>query len=153
MLLSYDGVVKDLSDIGLAENEVVEESVIQIIDRTTGHINFVWRSLDEIPYEDQLYKTFRSEYAHINSVVVDSDGNLLASLRGTSNIVKIDRTTGRLLWIFGGKSNQFEFINDPFTGTCGQHTASWLDNGNLLVFDNGQPVSYTHLTLPTKRIV
>ena len=138
VLLSYDGVIKDLSDIGLAANEVVEESVIQIIDRTTGQINFEWRSLDEIPFEDQLYKIFRSEYAHINSVVIDNDGNLLASLRGTSNIVKIDRATGRLLWVFGGKSNQFEFINDPFTGTCGQHTASWLDNGNLLVFDNGQ---------------
>jgi len=139
VLLSYDGVFQDLSDQGIIHTEVVvQESVIQIIDRITGMVKFEWRSLDEIPYGDQLYKRYKSDYAHINSVVVDDDGNLLASLRGTSNIVKIDRASGRILWKFGGKANQFTFIDDPFTGTCGQHTATWLDNGNMLVFDNGQ---------------
>ncbi len=139
VLLSYDGVYKDLSDLGIMSGDVlVEESVIQIIDRDTRKVNFEWRSLSGIPYSDQLFARYKSDYAHINSVVVDNDGNLLASLRGTSNIVKIDRTTGQLEWILGGKANQFTFINDPFTGPCGQHTATWLANGNLLVFDNGQ---------------
>jgi hypothetical protein len=138
VLLSYDGVTKDLSDIGLTRAELVEESVIQIVDRATGQVSFEWRSLADIPYEDQLTKRLTSDYAHINSVDIDKHGNLLASLRGTSNVVKIERKSGRVLWVLGGKGNQFTFVNDPYSGTCGQHTATWLYNGNLLVFDNGQ---------------
>jgi len=139
VLLSYDGLFQDLSELGIVHTEVaVQESVIQVVGRSTGEVNFEWRSLDEIPFGDHLNRRFKSDYAHINSVVVDDDGNLLASLRGTSNIIKIDRDSGRIIWKFGGKANQFTFTNDPYTGTCGQHTATWLDNGNMLVFDNGQ---------------
>ena len=60
------------------------------------------------------------------------------SARGTSQVSKIDKSTGVLLWTLGGKSNQFTFVDDPYGNLCGQHTASRLSNGNLLVFDNGQ---------------
>ena len=79
-----------------------------------------------------------SDYAHINSIFVDTDDNLIVSARGTSQVSKIEKSSGVLLWTLGGKSNQFTFINDPFENICGQHTASRLDNGNLLIFDNGQ---------------
>ena len=86
MLLSYHGGFHNLTDIGLSEQEFVEESVVQIIDRTTRDIFFEWRSLNGIPYTDQLYDPPRPEYAHINSATIDTDGNILASLRGTSNV-------------------------------------------------------------------
>ena len=137
MLLSYHGSFHNLTDIGLSEQEFVEESVVQIIDRTTRDIFFEWRSLNGIPYTDQFYDPPRPEYAHINSATIDTDGNILASLRGTSNVVKIDVASGTVLWKLGGKSNQFQFENDPFTGPCGQHDVTRLANGNILVFDNG----------------
>lgn len=136
---SYDGVRADLSDIGLASDEIVEESVVQIVDRFTRDVLFEWRSLQDVPYLDQFYDPNRAEYAHINSVEVDqTDGSILASLRGVSQIVKIDRSSASVLWTLGGKSNDFVFINDPYFGTCGQHEARRLNNGNLLAFDNGQ---------------
>ena len=42
-----------------------------------------------------------------------------------------------LLWRFGGRNNQFQILDDPLNGFNGQHTARILDNGNLLLYDNG----------------
>ena len=91
-----------------------------------------------MPFGDRTYSETRLEYAHVNSVFVDKDGSIIISARGTSQVVKISRPGGQVLWKLGGKSNQFKLINDPFSHLCGQHTASRLDNGNLLIFDNGQ---------------
>ena len=70
-----------------------------------------------------------------------TDNNLLASLRTTSEIVKINRQTGEVMWRLGGKENQFTFVgehaeNAPYY-TVGQHDIHRLANGNLLYFDNG----------------
>ena len=53
-------------------------------------------------------------------------------------MIKLDRKTGDVIWKLGGLTSDFTFINDPLGQPCGQHTASRLDNGNLLLFDNGQ---------------
>ncbi len=111
---------------------------MQIVDRETRQVLFEWNSWGQVPYEDQLYVNPRGEYAHVNSVVVDLDGNIIISAQGTSQVVKISRPGGQVLWKLGGKSNQFKFVNDPFSHICGQHTVSRLENGNLLLFDNGQ---------------
>jgi len=95
-------------------------------------------------------ETMRLDYAHINSwELVDGDQNLLMSFRHTSSVVKIawsdaeDRTDGKdfgdVIWRLGGKFSDFDFVDDPFAGPCAQHTASQLDNGNILIFDNGSP--------------
>jgi hypothetical protein len=36
----------------------------------------------------------------------------------------------------GGIASDFSF-EDPWGGFCGQHTATELENGNILLFDNG----------------
>ena len=136
LLLSYDSVPADLSAYGL--DDYIDESVIQIVDRDSKQVKFEWRSLNEIQFESQLYQPLRNDYAHINSAVIDWDGNILASLRGISQVVKIDRSTGQILWKFGGRENQFEITNDPYIGACWQHDVSRLDNGNILIFDNGR---------------
>jgi hypothetical protein len=82
------------------------------------------------------------DYAHVNAMTIDpTDNNLLASLRTTSEIVKIDRRTGQIIWHLGGKQNMFNFIgehpeNAPYY-TVGQHDVHRLANGNLIYFDNG----------------
>ncbi len=111
-----------------------EDAVIQEVD-TSGNEVFRWSSWGVIPLSDQL-RPDDTDYAHINSVFLDDDGNFLASLRGVSQIVKINRTTGDLMWKLGGLSNEFT-INDPLGGPCGQHHVTRLPNGNILFFDNG----------------
>jgi hypothetical protein len=138
IVMSYDGRIRDLTAFGMSAEEVVEDSVIQVLDRKTRQVLFEWNSWGQILYEDQTYPDTRGEYAHVNSIFVDSDGHIILSARGTSQVVKISRPGGQVLWKLGGKSNQFEFANDPYANLCGQHTASRLENGNLLIFDNGQ---------------
>ncbi len=138
ILVAYDGSIRDLTAQGLSDQETVEDSVVQVLDRATRQVMFEWNSWGQIPYEDQTTPSPRSEYAHINSVFEDFDGNLIMSFRFVSQVVKVARPSGQVIWRLGGRSNQFQFINDPFSNLCGQHTASRLANGNILVFDNGQ---------------
>ena len=37
---------------------------------------------------------------------------LMISSRHLNEITKISRTTGDIIWRFGGKNNQFTFVND-----------------------------------------
>jgi hypothetical protein len=122
---------------------VINGDVVQEID-ANKHVVFEWHSLDQIPITDSFYDLTQKniDYAHINSVALDPlDSSLLVSLRTTSEIVKIDRTTGEIVWRLGGKGNQFKFMGEheesaPYY-TVGQHDVCRLANGNLLFFDNG----------------
>jgi hypothetical protein len=118
-------------------------NVIQEID-ANQRVVFEWHTFDHIAitntFADMTQASF--DYAHINATTIDPiDNNLLASLRTTSEIVKINRRTGQVMWRLGGKKNQFTFIgehaeNAPYY-TVGQHDIHRLANGNLLYFDNG----------------
>ncbi len=127
VFLAYEPTVRDSTPYA--------DSVIQEVDSQTGEEVFRWNSWGVIPLDDVLHNN-RVEYAHINSVFVDTDGHFLASLRGTSQIVKINRDTGEVIWKLGGVSNEFT-IDDPLGGPCGQHHVTRLANGHILFFDNG----------------
>lgn len=80
------------------------------------------------------------DVTHANHVSVDADGNYLISVRAFDEVLQVNRTTGAVMWRLGGvrsQANDFTFINDPLNGFSAQHTPTWLANGNLLVFDNG----------------
>jgi hypothetical protein len=138
ILVSYDGSIRDLTAQGLSDQEIVEDSVVQVLDRATRQVLFEWNSWGHIPYEHQTTPSPHREYAHINSVFEDFDGNLIMSFRHVSQVVKVARPSGQIMWRLGGRTNQFQFVNDPFSNICGQHTVSRLDSGNILLFDNGQ---------------
>ncbi len=117
--------------------------VVQEID-TDKHVLFEWHALDHIPITDSFHDLTQKsvDYAHLNSVNLDpTDNNLLLSFRTTSDIVKVSRSTGEVLWRFGGRDNDFTFIgeheeNAPYY-FVGQHSIWRFRNGNLLFFDNG----------------
>jgi len=135
LLVAYHGNFRDLSGLGGTVNEFVEDSVVQEIDQS-GNIVMEWNSWGNLKYEERI--RIRAEYAHVNSMFIDTDGNVIVSSRGLAQIAKINWTTGDVMWKLGGISNEFTFLDDPFGNLCGQHTASRLPNGNLLLFDNGQ---------------
>jgi len=68
---------------------------------------------------------------------IDADGNLLVSFRNSDEITKINSRTGEIIWRLGGKKSQFTFVNDPLNGFSHQHGIRRLQNGNLILFDNG----------------
>lgn len=76
------------------------------------------------------------DYVHFNSLKIDPvDGNLICSFRNLDAIVKIDRKTGKILWILGGIADQFGLQeNQKFSK---QHSISFLSDNSILVYDNG----------------
>jgi hypothetical protein len=117
--------------------------IIQELDGNKRLV-FEWHTFDYVPitntFADMTQASF--DYAHVNAIALDpTDNNLLASLRTTSEIVKINRRTGQIIWRLGGKNNMFTFIGEHSTNapyyTVGQHDIHRLPNGHLLYFDNG----------------
>ena len=139
-LLCYDEQYIDMSVIvpGGFSYALVTGIVIQKID-SAKNVVFQWRSWDHIPITDATHENLLTsiiDYMHTNSIDVDYDGNIIISSRHLDEITKIDVTTGDIIWRFGGKQNQFSFINDTAKFSH-QHSARRLSNKNILLFDNG----------------
>ena len=135
ILMAYEPMVRDLTAFGGGAADTVQDSVVQEIT-PEGTVVFQWNSWDDLPYDESLRGS--SEYAHVNSVAVTPDGHWLMSARGHSAVVKVDRDTGEELWQLGGIGGDFTFVDDPLGNLCGQHTAFELEDGHILLFDNGQ---------------
>ena len=148
LLLLSETVEMDLSNIvdgGNTNAEIIANSLVET-DRT-GQIYWQWNILDHIQVTDitdYYYLDRKSiDLTHINSMVEDVDGNIIISIRHFDEIAKISKSTGNFIWRMGGtkcKNNQFTFVNDTIDGFFGfshQHSVTILENGNLLMFDNG----------------
>ncbi len=135
ILMAYEPTVRDLSAFGGGAAETVRDSVVQEVS-PDGTVVFQWNSWNDLPYDESLRNS--PEYAHVNAITVAPDGNWIISARGHSAVVKIDRDTGDEIWQLGGMGGDFTFVDDPFGNLCGQHTATQLESGNILLFDNGQ---------------
>lgn len=87
-----------------------------------------WNSWEHLqPDEDGIAATNepREEWTHANTVFEMADGNLLVSFRNPSMVVIVERPSGDIIWKLG-----------PPT-LAQQHAPVELDNGNILIFDNG----------------
>jgi hypothetical protein len=115
------------------------DCVIQEIDIKTGLMLFEWHALDRIPLSYSNFSTnsqgFVYDPYHGNSVGVDSDGNLIASMRNTSAVYKINRATGQIMWELGGKHPSFRMGSG--TSTAFQHDALVQPDGTITIFDDG----------------
>lgn len=102
---------------------------------------FQWNSWDHfnVLESDTFFVDFTGmsiDYVHSNSITIDYDGNFLLSSRHLSELTKINRVTGEIIWRMGGAQNEFNFVNDTI-GFSGQHSVIRLLNGNIALFDNG----------------
>lgn len=151
VLLSQEDVVMDLSDVvpGGDPAATVTQPIVQEVD-PNGVVLFQWRSLDYFPvtasYEPLNAATIR--YSHNNALEIDTDGNFLLSLRHMSTVIKVNRSTGEIMWILGGKLNQFRFIGEDEANAPNyfsyQHDIRRLPNGNISMFDNGNQKNPPH---------
>jgi hypothetical protein len=73
----------------------------------------------------------------MNELDIDEDGHVLVSARHLSEVTKINRDSGEIIWRLSGAHSSFTFVNDPLNGTSFQHDISALGNGHYLIFDNG----------------
>ena len=120
------------------------DSVIQETD-AAGNVLHTWNSGDHVdPATETTSAPTTEDYAHINSIQLMDDGDILASFRNLSAVLKIAWSAhdgflkGDVVWRLGGRQSDFRFVDDPYpSGPCAQHTASQLANGHILIFDNG----------------
>lgn len=146
LITAYFPVYWDASSIHGSKNEIVLDSVVQLIDIPTGLVLFQWDSLDHIPlaqsYQplpEEPHKTSRYpfDYFHVNSVQLDSDGNLIISARNTWAAYKLNVIDGSVMWTLGGKSSSFRM--GPGTGFAFQHDVHVVGAGDrdVTLFDDG----------------
>lgn len=144
IMVAYDLQPVDMSQLVTGGNPgaLVYGSIVQELD-LQRRVIFQWRSWDAIPITDtyQNMKLVGFDYIHVNAIQVDYDGNILVMCRLTSDIIKLNRKTGDVMWRLGGKKNQFTFLNDhpenAPTYFTHPHGLSLLPNGNYLFLDNG----------------
>ena len=141
ILLGMDVKSVDMSKIisgGNPDAQVVG-CILQELD-PSNKVVFEWRSWDHFQITDatqdiNLLDTL-IDYVHANSVDIDTDGNFLLSSRHLDEVTKINSRTGDIIWRFGGKNNQFTFLNDSI-GFSHQHHVRRIANGDITMFDNG----------------
>ncbi len=162
LLIAYEGPVsRDLSHLTFTDQdggaygtmEELTDSAVQITS-SAGEALFTWNSWGQMPLEDCVQHRFaRTQpipgYAHLNSI--QKVGNfVVGSFRGCSRVLAIDASSGAVAWRVGRTNlsdDQWAArnigpapilpVNDPEGEFCGQHSATILPNGHLLLYDNG----------------
>lgn len=112
--------------------------VIQELDRSKNVV-FQWRTFDHFKITDATHEDLQAaniDYVHANAIDIDTDGNFIISSRHMDEITKINRTTGDIMWRWGGKNNEFRFVNDSI-GFSHQHSIRRTPQGTLILFDDG----------------
>ncbi|PLB51366.1 hypothetical protein P170DRAFT_474908 [Aspergillus steynii IBT 23096] len=161
----YQTTPADLTPYGgNSSQRWIGDGIFQEFDIATGDLVFEWSALDHIDPADSLVTLGSSEsnsgltsatswdYAHLNSVDKDADGNYLLSARHTSTIYKVNGTDGSIIWKLGGNSSTFKQVGNWKFGY--QHHARWLSHkqGSAIerfsLFDNsaGGVVHYNNVS-------
>ncbi len=107
---------------------------------SAGEVVHTWRSWEHLDFEKDVICPLEShkEWTHANSLEVLDNGDWLISFRLTSTVVIVDRETGDIKWRWGPDDAFAEHDKKMGpTALSHQHNAQMLDNGNILVFDNG----------------
>jgi hypothetical protein len=116
----------------------VADAVVQEVDIQTGLVLFQWDALDHIPLSQSYFTQIQShrndDAYHANAISLDSDGNLIVSMRNTSAIYKVNRETGQIMWTLGGKHSSFKMGGG--TRFWQQHNALIHPREQMTIFDD-----------------
>lgn len=139
-------VASDSPDFSQVEDYVVE------IDRNTGKVLWSLDMSDLIDESDgasaslELDGTSTEDWFHNNSIWYDEANDLLLlSARHKDAIFAVKKSTKELQWILGDpadwkqidKKYFFTPKGDNFEWFYAQHQVTMLDNGDIMLFDNG----------------
>jgi hypothetical protein len=122
--------------------EWIRDYTLQEVDVRTHKVLFEWEASDHVRLSDSYELRPRNgkpwDFFHGNSIEPPTrrDPTVIVSARNTSAVYGIDRRTGRVRWILGGKRDQFGLRRHPGWLFCGQHDARRI-RGGITLFDNG----------------
>ncbi|MBN2131894.1 MAG: aryl-sulfate sulfotransferase [Sedimentisphaerales bacterium] len=117
---------------------IIQETCVQEFT-AADELIFQWRAWENLDVTGIGYVACNScfEISHMNAVEVDGDGHLLVSNRDLSEVTKINRRTGQVIWRLGGSHSDFTFVNDPLNGFSCQHDIRVAGPHRYTLFDNG----------------
>ncbi len=124
---------------GGKSNANVRETVIQEFT-AADELIFQWRAWDNLDIRNNTIDTPTGQsirFPHMNALDIDIDGHILLSSRHQSEVTKIHRQTGAVIWRLGGANSDFIFVGDPLDGFRNQHAIRSTGEGRYLLFDNG----------------
>lgn len=100
-----------------------------------GNIQHKWTPWTDWDIQkDNRLDSFKHDRFHFNTISFDIDGNYLTSSPIENQIWKINPTTGKIVWKLG-KNGDFKM--DPKDYFYFQHAPHITNDGDLLLFDNG----------------
>lgn len=133
----------DLTAYGGSSSATVNVSWIQELD-ANDNVIFQWRSDQHFQVTDACSDislgTTTVDPWHVNAMFIDNDGKLVASFRNMDRIVKINPSNGNIIWHWGGVGSTYTDIvtlSDPDGGWSHSHNVQRIDNGHIMLFDNG----------------
>ncbi len=139
LITAYTPVHADLRSVGGPANGTLLDSIVQEIDIATGQLLWEWHAYAHVHIAESFAgKPGASPYDffHINSVEELANGNFIVSARDTSAVYEIDRATGRILWVLGGKHSSFAL--EKGTRFWWQHDGRLRPGNVVTVFDDGE---------------
>ena len=149
VMLSYWSTTHDFNQFQseYSTTEATRDSVIQ--RRTAGGTQeFSWNSWDHRDVlqvgNDCRVGIFPNTYAHANAFHLLSDGDIVVSLRGCAQVLRIDGSTGAVEWKLGGTAppedsdtEHLEIVGDSAGEFCGQHHVTLTSSNTIVMYDNG----------------
>ena len=101
------------------------DSLIEVNQR--GEVVWKWVAYEHLDPDIDVMCPLehRTNWPYMNSVFVLPDGNVLLSMRFSNTVAIVDRKSGDIIWRWGSEELGH------------QHDARMIDNGNILIFDNG----------------
>jgi hypothetical protein len=155
----------NLTSIGAPADQKVVDSIMQEVDISTGKVLFQWNAADHVPYTDSeqprpASATTPWDWFYINAVHLDTDGNLLINSRYAWAVYKVNRHTGKTMWVLGGKHSTFKIKAAPgqVLDKAGeifayQHDSEAVGNNEYTMFDDESDTGSSAPLLPYSRVV
>jgi hypothetical protein len=139
-LTAYNPIRCNLESAGGPRDGVILDAVVLEIDLRTGLVRWEWHALDHVGVNESETKPPRVrawDWFHINSIDPQADGDLFISARNMWAGYQLAAGSGRILWRLGGLDSSFTL--EPGTRTEWQHDGRILPNGDVTLFDDGDP--------------
>jgi hypothetical protein len=138
-ITAFNPIRCDLSAVKGARDGTITDAAVQEIDMKTGLVRWEWHSLDHVAAEESETEASTDstpwDWFHLNSIDLESDGNIFISARSTWAGYQLEGGSGRVLWRLGGLKSSFKM--GPGTETAWQHDGRILPNGDVTFFDDG----------------
>jgi hypothetical protein len=120
-------------DPGTADGRILSESLLEVTP--SGETVWQWHAHEHLDPEIERYRigSGGDQWLHANAVTEMTDGNLIFSFNTLSEVIVIHRPTGKVTWRLNADT------------TRSQHNPTALENGNILLFDNGNGRNYSRV--------